>query len=146
MDHVFLASAYTNGVLRAVGAAGEGIYVLAEFEPWSGSSLQLTDWRRLMVARGIEASSLSQGGYLAAQLLVKVMRGIDGPVTRASVAAALRAMPPIANPLVDKPFVFGPAQTHHPQRSALPLRLISGRWRIAHAQWIRFEPALPFGR
>ncbi|KQV90484.1 ABC transporter substrate-binding protein [Rhizobacter sp. Root1221] len=151
VDHVFLASVYTSGVLRAVGVSGEGIYVLAEFEPWSGSSLQLADWRGLMLARGIEASSLSQGGYLAAQVLVKVMRGIRGPITRASVTEALRTMQPIANSLADEPFVFGPASQHQPHRSALPLRLTNGRWRIAHARWVRFEPkaeapGIPFGR
>lgn len=142
-DLVFLASAYTKGVLRGLGAAGEGVYALAEFEPWSSSSLQIVDWRHLMMARGIEASSLSQGGYLAAQLLVKVMRGIRGPVTRAAVAEALRTMQPIANPLVDEPFVFGPGTRHQPHRSALPMQLVNGRWRVAHAQWLRFEPAMP---
>lgn len=158
VDHLFLASVYTKGVLRALGAAGEGIYVLAEFEPWSGSSLQLADWRRLMSVRGIEASSLSQGGYLAAQVLVKVMRSINGPVTRASVTEALRTMRPIPNPLVEDLFVFGAAAQHQSQRSALPLRLEGGRWRVAHAQWVRFEPGkasasvpgipavIPFGR
>lgn len=140
-DQVFLTSAYTNGVLRAVGSAGDGIFVLAEFEPWSGSSLQLLDWRRLMLNNNVEASSLSQGGYLAAQVLVKVMRGIDGPINRASVTKALQNMQPIANPLVDEPFVFGPGRQHQPHRSAIPMRLSEGRWRVFHAQWIRVSSA-----
>jgi branched-chain amino acid transport system substrate-binding protein len=140
VDQVMLTSAYTAGALKALGAAGEGPYVMAEFEPWSSSSLQMSDWRGLMLARKIEPSSLSQGGYLAAQMLVKVMHGIDGPVTRASVTRALRAMEPVANAFAPDPFVVGAAQRHNPNRSALPLRLVDGRWRVAHPQWIRFEP------
>lgn len=137
-DLVLLTSAYTTNVLQALGRDGEGIYVMAEFEPWSSSSLQIVDWRSLMVSNRITPSSLSQGGYLAAQMLVKVLRGIEGPVTRESVTRALRGMAPVSNALTAEPFVFGAGDRHGPNRSALAMRLEGGRWRVAHPQWLSF--------
>jgi branched-chain amino acid transport system substrate-binding protein len=144
VPQVMLTAAYTTGIVKALGPAAEGLYVMAEFEPWTSSSLQIADWRRLMLAARIEPSSVSQGGYLAAQILVKTLLSIDGPITRASVTRALREMKPMANPLLPEPFVVGSAAHHNPNRSALALRLEQGRWRVAHAQWIRAElPATP---
>jgi branched-chain amino acid transport system substrate-binding protein len=137
---IYLTSAYTSGVATALGAAGEGVYAMAEFEPWSSSSLQIIDWRRLMLSRKIAPSSLSQGGYLAAQMFVKAVRMIEGPVTRESVARALREMPPVVNALTAEPFVVGNASAHSPNRSAIPMQLSHGRWRVAHSAWISYAP------
>lgn len=137
LPHIFLTAAYTKGVLKALGARAEGIYAMAEFEPWSSRSLPSSDWRQLIRARGLETSSLSQGGYLAAQLLVRTLRGIRGPVTRAAVAAALKGQAPQRSPLLDEEWVFGPADSHQANRSGLAMRVLDGGWRVAHPFWLR---------
>lgn len=93
-----------------------------------------------MLSRRIALSSLSQGGYLAAQMFVKAVRTIEGPVTRESVARALRDMPAVANALTAEPFVVGHAGAHNPNRSAIPMQLSQGRWRVAHTGWIGYAP------
>jgi branched-chain amino acid transport system substrate-binding protein len=133
---VMLTSAYTTQAAKALEAAGDGIYAMAEFDPWSSSSLQIMDWRRLLIARKIEPSSLSQGGYIAAQALVHTLMGIQGPIHRASVSQALESMTPWRSGMMDKPFQIGANGQHRLNRSALPMKLEAGKWRIAHAQWI----------
>ena len=133
---VMLTSAYTSQAAQALANAGDGLYAMAEFDPWSIGSLQIMGWRRLLIAQQIEPSSLSQGGYLAAQALVHTLRGISGPITRASVAQALETMAPWRSGMMDQPFKVGANGQHQLNRSALPMKLVAGRWRIAHAQWL----------
>jgi branched-chain amino acid transport system substrate-binding protein len=136
---ILLTAAYTTRVsLALAGLEGDGLYVMAEFEPWSSSSLQVLDWRALMIGSKIAPSSVSQGGYLAAQMIVKVIRGIAGPVTRESVTRALRNMAPVHNALAAEDFLVGGAARHNPNRSALAMRLVDGRWRIASPTWLGF--------
>lgn len=136
---IMLTPAYTTEATAALGEAGNGIYAMAEFEPWTSRSLQLTDWRRLMTARGVPLSSLSQGGYLAAQMLVRALNEIKGPVTRASVTKALRDMAPARNALTAAPFQVGDGRAPKPNRSAIPMVLRAGRWEVAHPEWITLE-------
>ncbi|MEK8046284.1 ABC transporter substrate-binding protein [Ideonella margarita] len=134
---LFLTPAYTSALARSLPTDLGPVYVMAEFEPWSGSSLPLLDWKRLMRQAGLPASSLSQGGYLAAQHLVKVLMGLKGPITRASVSEALRQHPPLSHPMLGMPLAIGRAGAHNPNRSALPMQLIDGAWRVAATQWIQ---------
>ncbi|UJW82626.1 ABC transporter substrate-binding protein [Hydrogenophaga sp. SL48] len=134
---VMLTPAYTMQAAQALSGAGDGLYAMAEFDPWSSGSLQIMGWRRLLIARQIEPSSLSQGGYLAAQALVHTLTGIRGPITRASVSQALATMALWRSGMMDQPFKVGADGRHQLNRSALPMKLEAGKWRIAHAQWIR---------
>lgn len=136
IPQVFLTPAYTARVANELGADDDKIYCLAEFEPWSSRSGALTDWRLLMTSRRIPLSSFSQGGYTAAQLMVRVLRSIDGEITRASVAKALRALGSVELPMLGTPFRFGDSPRHNPNRATLPMLLRDGAWRIAHPFWI----------
>lgn len=136
---ILLTASYTSKTAKALSAwSGEGIYAMAEFDPWSSSSMQVADWRRLLVSRQVEPSSLSQGGYIAARALVHVMMGMDGPITRASVSQALERMPPWRGGMMNKSFHVGADGQHALNRSALPMRLVDGKWRIAHHDWISY--------
>lgn len=133
---VMLTPVYTTQAAQALAGAGDGLYAMAEFDPWSSGSMQIMGWRRLLIARQIEPSSLSQGGYLAAQALVHTLQGMRGPITRASVAQALANMAPWRSGMMEQPFRVGADGRHQLNRSALPMKLEAGKWRIAHAQWI----------
>jgi branched-chain amino acid transport system substrate-binding protein len=134
---VFLAPAYTARVAQALRNSADGIYAMSEFEPWNSRSLSSLDWRELMRQHKLPLSGLSQGGYLAAQLLVRTLRKMPAPITRASVTAALRQMPPQEHPLLGMPFHIGDAARHSPNRTAIPMQLVQGVWRIAAPDWIR---------
>ncbi len=134
---IMLTPAYTTQAAKALTTAGEDLYTMAEFDPWSSGSLQVMRWRQLLIAQNIETSSLSQGGYLAAGALVHALRSIQGPITRASVTKALEEMPPWRSGMMDQPFRVGANGQHQLNRSALPMKLEAGKWRIAHTRWIR---------
>ncbi|WP_156370711.1 MULTISPECIES: ABC transporter substrate-binding protein [unclassified Acidovorax] len=135
---VLLTASYTSHTARWLSdlATTEAIYAMAEFDPWSSSSMQTTDWRRLLVASQIEPSSLSQGGYIAARALVQVMRGMEVPITRASVAETLERTTLWSGGMMAHPLRVAADGRHALNRSALPMRLIDGKWRVAHHGWI----------
>lgn len=134
---VFQGAIYTSQAAERLGREGNGIYTLSEFEPWSSRSGQLSHWRSLMTANNIPLTSSAQGGYVAAQVLVKAMLSIRGEITRESVTRALQQMRPDEIPMLGMPFSFGDDKAHHPNQAAIPMQLIDGRWRIAHHEWLK---------
>ncbi|MGC7098796.1 ABC transporter substrate-binding protein [Amycolatopsis lurida] len=137
---LLLTSVYSENYAKAISNAGAGVYVPAEFYPFTDAgSPQNKDWRELMTKNGIPLTSFSQGGYLAAKYFLDVVRGISGDVTRESVTKALREMQPITDPMVGTPYVFGPGETHHGNTAGWPIKLSSGtnRWELAADDWLR---------
>ena len=133
---IFLGAAYTKQMVEQLGADGEGIYAMSEFEPWSSRSGALSDWRELMTRNKVPLTSSSQGGYVAAQVIERVLRSIKGEINRQSVSQAFRALERYDSPMLGVPFKFGNGQTHHPNRAVIPVRLVGGSWRIAHHEWL----------
>ena len=133
---IFLTPAYTERVAAELRAAALPIYCMAEFEPWSSRSLSLTDWRGMMQRAKVPPSSFAQGGYVAAQVLVRALRGIDGELSRQRVSAALRSMTNLDLAMVGTRFSIGDGTRHNPNRATLPMKLEHGTWRIASAFWV----------
>jgi branched-chain amino acid transport system substrate-binding protein len=137
---LLLTSVYSENYAKAIANAGAGVYVPAEFYPFTDAgSPQTKDWRDLMTENKIPLTSFSQGGYLAAKYFLDVVRGIKGDVTRESVTRALREMKPVSDPMVGTPYVFGPAQAHHDNTAGWPIKLASGtnKWELAGQDWLR---------
>lgn len=134
---VFQGAAYTSQAAETLARDGNGIYAMSEFEPWSSRSGQLSHWRNLMLANNVSLTSSSQGGYLAAQILVTAMRSINGEISRESVTRALQQMQAHEFPMLGMPFSFGGGRAHHPNQAAIPVQLLDGRWRIAHHEWLK---------
>ncbi|WP_410674217.1 ABC transporter substrate-binding protein [Amycolatopsis sp. cmx-4-68] len=137
---LLLTSVYSENYAKAISNAGAGVYVPAEFYPFTDAgSPQTKDWRELMTKNKIPLTSFSQGGYLAAKYFLDVVRGIKGDVTRESVTKALREMKPVTDPMVGTPYVFGPARTHHDNTAGWPIKLATGtnKWELAAPDWLR---------
>ncbi|GAB3119784.1 ABC transporter substrate-binding protein [Glaciibacter psychrotolerans] len=136
---LYLTSTYSESFAKAAGATGAGVYVPAEFAPYTNADTEAnTDWRALMEANKIPLTSFGQGGYLAATYFVEVLKGITGDITRESVNEALHTMAPIENPMVGTPYVFGTADRHNSSRGGWPITLTSGTgaWELAAKEWI----------
>jgi branched-chain amino acid transport system substrate-binding protein len=131
---LYLTSVYSENFAKAIDDAGAGIYVPAEFYPFTEESDINADWRALMKENDIPLSSFSQGGYLAATYFIEALKSIDGDVTRESVTAAIKGMDPIENPMVGDPFVFGKIPT-----AGWPIALKSGTnaWEQVADDWLR---------
>lgn len=133
---VFLTPAYTDRVANELGSANLPLYAMAEFEPWSSRSPSLTDWRNVMQRGKVPLSSFSQGGYTAAQLFVRALRGIEGEITRARVTEALRSVKEMELSMIGTKLSIGQEAAHNPNRATLPMKLEQGRWRIASPFWV----------
>lgn len=140
VDWIFLTPAYTDRVAKAIRDPKARVYAMAEFEPWQSASLAMLDWKRVMREARLPLSALSQGGYVSAQLFVRVARRIQGPVTRAAFTQALRELPPTGLSFLGMPFHVGQAAAHAPNRASLPVTWRNGLWKIAAPVWIEAPP------
>lgn len=136
VDWVYLTPAYTADMPQQLGPAGEGLLALSEFEPWTSRSPLLFDWRDTMKRGNVPQTSFSQGGYAAALVFVRVLRGIKGEITRESVTRAFKAMEPIRLPMMGTPYTFGAGKRHASNRAVVPVQLQKGRWNVAHWEFI----------
>jgi branched-chain amino acid transport system substrate-binding protein len=128
MAIVVPGSGYSDSVAKALGAAGNGVYALSEFEPYTTEFKALRDWRSLMTESKVTITSNTIGGYLSANIFVGVLKGIKGEINKDSINAALRSMKPVKSPLIGSPFVFGPGERHAPNISAKVVQLRDGQW------------------
>ncbi|NYE94730.1 branched-chain amino acid transport system substrate-binding protein [Psychromicrobium silvestre] len=134
---LFLTSTYSEQFAQAAGKVGNGVYVPAEFAPYTDPNESANkDWRELMTSKNIPLTSFAQGGYLAAKYFVEVLQGISGDITRASVTQALKDMKPISNPMVGTPYVFGTADKHNSSTGVWPVKLENGAWVKAANNWL----------
>ena len=131
-----LTSYYTDTVAAALGSAGDGLRANSEFEPYGSDSPALDDWRSLMVDAGVPLTSFAQGGYIAATIFVEALRGIEGEVTRESVAEAMRTLEPYETPLLGTPYTFGPGDAHAPNQASKFVELRGGEWVTVKDDWV----------
>jgi len=131
---LYLTSVYSENFAKAIDDAGAGIYVPAEFYPFTEENEINADWRSLMEENDIALTSFSQGGYLAATYFIEALKSIDGDVTRESVTAAVKGMDPVENPMVGDPYEFGVVPT-----AGWPIALKSGTnaWERVADDWFR---------
>jgi len=128
---IFLTPAYTEKVAEVLAKGGEGIYANSEFEPFLSPSPVLEDWNKLMKEKGVPLTSFSEGGYLAATVIVDVLKGIKGEITRETVSEALRNLQSYKTPLIGTPYSVGTADKHTPNSSSKFVRLVGGKWQVA---------------
>ncbi|GAA4477945.1 ABC transporter substrate-binding protein [Microbacterium panaciterrae] len=131
---LYLTSVYSENFAQAVDNAGAGVYVPAEFYPFTDDNAITKDWRDLMAKNKIPLTAFSQGGYLAATHFLTVLKGIKGDVTRDSVTQALKSMKPIDDKMIGTPYTFGVDNN-----AGWPIELKSGthKWEKVADDWFR---------
>ncbi|KHK95485.1 branched-chain amino acid ABC transporter substrate-binding protein [Microbacterium mangrovi] len=130
---LYLTSVYSTNFAKAVSNAGAGVYVPAEFYPFTDTSSSANkDWYDLMSKNNIPLTSFSQGGYLAATYFIDALKTIKGDVTKESVTKALQSFK-AQNPMVGAPYSFGSAND-----AGWPVVLKSGAgaWKNAATDWL----------
>lgn len=134
VNFLFLTSVYSENFAAAVSDTAGGVYVPAEFYPFTEENEINQEWRDLMTDNDIALTSFSQGGFLAAKYFLEVLEGMDGDITRETVAEALKGMDAIDNPMVGTPFQFGTINT-----AGWPIVLKSGTnaWEKVADDWLR---------
>lgn len=137
INWLFLAPGYTVEVAKALADTQQPIYVGTEWEPFTEQGSEANkQWIADMTKAGRPLTAFSQGGYLAAEVFLDVLKGIDGEVTRESVTNALHKMQPITNPLAGSPYVFGEAAAHNPMQATKVMKLEKGAWAVQTPDWV----------
>lgn len=132
-----IGSSYTDAALAALQKQGTlGLYVNSEFLPYTTNDSALADWRKTLTDAKVPLTSLSIGGYLSAEYLVEVLKGIKGDITRESVTAAFKDLQPIKNPIVGMPFTFGTATAHAPNLTSKVVQVTADGWKVS-SDWIK---------
>ena len=136
IDYLTLTSAYSEAVATALAEQGTlGLYANSEFVPFMGDDPALDQWRDTLTAADVPLTSLSEGGYVAAEILVEVLRSIEGDITAESVAAALSDAGEIEHPLLGMPFVFEDTDAHNPNRASLMVQATADGW-VTASDWV----------
>jgi branched-chain amino acid transport system substrate-binding protein len=137
INWLFLSPGYTEQVAAALAQTNQPIYVGTEWEPFTDTNSKAnTDWIATMKKAGHPLTAFSQGGYMSAHVFLDVLKTINGPVTRESVANALHKMQPISFPLGGNPYVFGEAKKHAPMQASKFMKLDHGSWKVETADWV----------
>ncbi|WP_251438542.1 ABC transporter substrate-binding protein [Microbacterium sp. USTB-Y] len=131
---LYLTSVYSENFAKAIDDAGAGIYVPAEFYPFTDENAVNKDWRDLMTKNKIPLTSFSQGGYLAATYFIEALKSVKGDITRESVSEAIKSMPAVDNKMIGDPYKFGTIPT-----AGWPIELKSGThaWEKVADDWYR---------
>lgn len=144
-DWLTLTSAYTQTAYDALQAQDTlGLYANSEFLPFTSDDPALDGWRTALTDAGAQLTSLSEGGYVAAEILVEVLRSIDGEITRDSVTAAFRTLDEIDNPLMGMPFTFGDNTAHNPNRASMMVQAGQDGWETV-SDWVEVPTAATNG-
>lgn len=137
INWLFLAPGYTEQVAKALADSTQPVYVGTEWEPYTDVNSEANKaWVASMNASKRPLTAFSQGGYLAAQVFIDVIKGMDGPVTREAVTSALLKMKPAKYPLAGSPYVFGEGATHAPMQSTKIMKLDHGQWKVQTPSWV----------
>lgn len=135
-DWLTLTSAYTATALETLKAQGTlGLYANSEFLPFMSDDPALDEWRQTLEAADVPLTSLSIGGYVSAEILVEVLKGIDGEITNESVASAFRQLDAIEHELMGMPFTFGEATAHNPNRASKMVQATETGW-VTVSDWV----------
>lgn len=136
IDWLFLAPGYTVQVAEALADTNQAVYAGTEWEPFTEPDSTANEgWKAAMEAAGLPLTAFSQGGYEAADLMIKVIESIDGPVTREAVTAALHNMEPMEHPLVGTPYMFGTGDKHASSQATKVMKLEGGEWVLETPDW-----------
>ena len=143
MTFLFLTSTYSQQFAEAASFVGKGVYVPAEFAPYTVEDVTANDdWRAVMEKHNVPMTSFGQGGYLAAQHFLEVLKGIDGDISRETVTAAFKGQQePLENPMAGTPYLFGDGDTHGSNTAGWPITIQPGStsWTSAADDWMKVK-------
>ncbi|MDQ2837649.1 MAG: ABC transporter substrate-binding protein [Actinomycetota bacterium] len=135
VNFLFVAVAYTTQLAKTAGGLGMNVYLASEFNPFTLTDDANAAWRQTATKAGANQTSFAQGGYVAASWLVSVLKSIKGPITRASVSAALAAGGTYQSPMVGSPLTFGTGNAHAPNQAVKMVSLKNGSWQVVNNQY-----------
>lgn len=142
INWLFLAPGYTEGVAKSLADSKQPVYIGTEWEPYTEqNSAANKDWIATMDKAGLAKTAFSQGGYMAAKVMIDTISSIDGDITRDSVTAALKAGKEMKYPIAGSAYVFGDAAKHSPMQASKIMQLVDGKWTVKTPDWFTLPKA-----
>lgn len=141
INWLFLAPGYTEGVSKALADSKQPIYVGTEWEPYTEATEANADWAKTMETAGLAKTAFSQGGYMAAKVLIDTISGIEGEVTRETVTAVLKEGKELTYPIAGNAYSFGDAKAHSPMQATKIMQLVDGKWTVKTKDWFALPAA-----
>jgi branched-chain amino acid transport system substrate-binding protein len=137
MTFLALTSVYSDEMAGALTWVGKGLYVPAEFSPYTDPTDKSNDeWKALMDANGVAKNSFAQGGYLAAKTFIQTIEAMDAAGTEINnetvLAAYQNQTEPTVNAMWGNPWIFGPGDKHQGNNSVWPMAITPdalGSWK-----------------
>ncbi|MGD9479617.1 ABC transporter substrate-binding protein [Shinella sp. G-2] len=140
INWLFLAPGYTEGVSKALADSKQPVYVGTEWEPYTEATEANADWAKTMEAAGLAKTAFSQGGYMAAKVMIDTISGIEGEVTREAVTAALKEGKELKYPIAGSAYSFSEAKAHSPMQATKIMQLVDGKWTVKSDDWFVLPP------
>jgi branched-chain amino acid transport system substrate-binding protein len=135
-----LTSGYSLNLLEAAGGTLEGVSANSEFEPYSGDpstfSDEVNDFIELATGADEPLTSFGEGGYIAANIMIQVLEGIEGDITFEAVQEGIRNVE-YDTPMLGGPFTAtgfaGPVQ---PNPHSQIMQVVDNQFVSATGWWI----------
>jgi branched-chain amino acid transport system substrate-binding protein len=131
---------YSPKALALLGDAGEGLYVVANYDVAENGNEVVA-----MLAEEITANypdsqidGFAQFGWIAAEALVAALESIEGDVTIESLLAATQALGPVTSELLPDPFTINGPLPRSVVSQALILQIEGGAYVVASDGFINF--------
>jgi branched-chain amino acid transport system substrate-binding protein len=142
-----LTSGYSLTLLDVSGQHMDGVYAASSFEPFTGPTSELSDEVRdylgLMTEVGELPTGLGQGGYLAANIMIAALEGIEGEITFESVQEAIRAVN-YETAMLGRPFAAtGYANGTQPNQTTRIVQVKDGEFVSLGDDWHTFPRSTP---
>jgi branched-chain amino acid transport system substrate-binding protein len=141
MTFLLLTSTYSAQFAEAANFVGKGVYVPAEFAPFTVDGVAAnTEWAGVMEKHKVDQSAFAQGGYLAAKNFITMIESMDGDITKETVTKAFKAQTEgNASDMAGDPWIFGDGASHSSNRSGWPITIAPGsnKWTSVADDWTR---------
>lgn len=138
--YLFFTSSYTADFATAAPNTGKGVYIVAEYAPYTDTAGdRTTAWAAAMKKHKVPMTGFAQAGYVAARYFTETLKTIKGDITKDSVAAAFKNQTKgVEDPMVGSPLLFGPGTGHNSNNSGWPIVLKPGShtWVNVTSDWI----------
>ncbi|RFS82514.1 ABC transporter substrate-binding protein [Actinomadura spongiicola] len=130
VDFILAANSYSDANAKVI-PPDMNAYAGTEWQPYTDPTLPGNDrWSKIVTSNNIQKTAFSQGAVMSADVVVQVLKGIKGDITRESVTKAFKEMKPINYPMVGTPYVFGPGNEHNPIKGSQFVKAENGAWKV----------------
>jgi branched-chain amino acid transport system substrate-binding protein len=134
------AGLYSPRALATLGPAGEGLYVVANYDVAENGNNFAADLRKAILAKhpDAEVDGFAQFGWISAETLLAALDTIKGELTRESLLAAMDAIGPVRSKFLPGPITVNGELPRSVVSQALVLQIKDRTYTVASDGFITY--------